>query len=222
MFKRVLITSGPTREPLDPIRFLGNRSSGLTGMNLARVFLKKYAAEVVFVSGPVCRYPSGVTLVKVETALEMRDAFFKYFSGADVIIMAAAVGDFRPAGSSQQKIKKAGFPLVMKLERNPDILKEAGERRTPQQLLVGFAAETENAVKNGKRKFLRKNLDLLVINEISEENPAFGAVRNRVTLLTADRVIPLPRRSKSELAAAIAIQVANLSIMRKNRGVPRE
>lgn len=219
MFNRVLITSGPTREPLDPIRFLGNRSSGLTGLNLARVFLEKYAAEVVFVSGPVCRYPSGVTLIKVETALQMRDAFFKYFSGADVIIMAAAVGDFRPAGCSQRKIKKGDFPLVIKLERNPDILKEAGERRTPQQLLVGFAAETENAVENGARKFLRKNLDLIVINEISEENPAFGAVRNHVTLLTADRVIPLPRQSKTELAAAIATEVAGLSLMRKNNGV---
>lgn len=211
MFKRVLITSGPTREPLDPIRFVGNRSSGLTGFHLAGVFAGKYASEVVFISGPVCQYPAGVTLIKVETALQMRDAVFAYFSGSDVIIMAAAVGDFRPVRYSPHKIKKAGGPPILELERNPDILKEAGDRRKPQQILVGFAAETQDSVANGKRKFSSKNLDLLVINEISEENPAFGAVHNRVTLMTADQVIPLTRQSKSDLARVIAGQVAQLS-----------
>ncbi|HDP95706.1 MAG TPA: hypothetical protein ENN40_10165 [Candidatus Aminicenantes bacterium] len=217
MCKRVLITSGPTREPLDPIRFLGNRSSGLTGLYLAKVFAEKYASEVVFISGPVCRYPSGVKLIKVETAQEMHEAVFACFSSVDAIIMVAAVADFRPARSSPHKIKKAGSPLLLELERNPDILKEAGNRRTPRQVLVGFAAETENALENGKRKLFAKNLDILVINEISEQNPAFGAVPNRVTLMTPDQVIPLPSRSKAELARVIAAQVVHLSILREKQ-----
>lgn len=216
MFDRVLITSGPTREPLDPVRFLGNRSSGLTGWHLARVFSQKFAGEVVVVSGPVCRYPEGVTLIKVETAREMHAAVFRYFANAGVVIMAAAVSDFRPETASAHKLKKADCESVLKLVPNPDILYQAGKQRTPEQILVGFAAETRDAVANGKLKFRQKNLDLLVVNEITKDNPAFEVESNQVFLITADEVVKLPRLKKSELAEKIADEVVRINL-RKNR-----
>jgi len=218
VFERVLIVSGPTWEPLDPVRFLGNRSSGRTGLHLAAAFAQEYAREVVFVSGPVCEYPEGVRLVKVETALQMQAEVFKHFATAQVLIMVAAVADFRPAHFNTEKISKADGVLQLELTRNPDILAEAGARRSQEQILVGFAAETNNALVKARRKLLRKRLDLLVINEVSVENPAFGAVCNRVTLMTADGLTPLPAQSKEKLAYVIAREVVSLAEKRRRLG----
>ena len=204
MHNRVLITSGPTREPLDPVRYLGNRSSGLTGLHLAEVFAEKYHADVVFISGPVCRYPEGVRIIPVETAVEMHRAVFNHLKTARIVIMAAAVSDFRPVNPSMQKIKKDKVALVIELEPNPDILEEAGRIRSGDQILVGFAAETDDPLINARRKFRSKNLDLLVLNEVSRENPAFGDVENRVVLVTADSETPLPKMPKRKLAERIA------------------
>ena len=210
MFERVLITSGPTYEPIDPVRFIGNRSSGITGLYLALEFASKYAEEVVFISGPVCRYPEGVTVIRVETAVEMREAVFRFFEQSQVVVMAAAVGDFRPLSRMNRKIKKeSGIPMI-ELERNPDILKQAGSRKKPDQILVGFAAETDSSRENGQRKFNEKNLDLLVLNEISMDNPAFGAVRNRVSFLRAEGYRDLSRMHKRELAAEIRHEVVDI------------
>lgn len=218
MFDRVLIASGPTREPVDPVRYLGNRSSGLTGLHLAETFAAQYDAEVVFVSGPVCRYPEGVNVIPVETAMQMREAVFNHFDNAQVIIMAAAVSDFRPAHPSTRKIKKRKGRLVLELEQNPDILEEAGRIRSASQILVGFAAETDNAVANARRKFKSKNLDLLVLNEVSPENPAFGEVENRVILMTTEREIPLPGMPKQRLAEKISSEIARLYAVKNLAG----
>ena len=210
MFERVLITSGPTFEPIDPVRFIGNRSSGITGLHLAHEFASKYADEVVFVSGPVCRYPEGVKVIRVETALEMNEVVFRYFNQSRVIVMAAAVGDFRPRFRMNRKIKKGSEIPMIELEPNPDILREAGSKKKSGQILVGFAAETDSPRENGQQKFNEKNLDLLVLNEVSMDNPAFGAVRNRVSFLRAAGYRDLPRMHKREIAAEICKEVADI------------
>ncbi len=203
MFKKVLISSGPTIEPIDPVRFISNRSSGKTGYCLAREAVRRKIEEIVFVTGPVCRIPEGVRCVRIETAEEMRTNLCQMAEETDVIIMAAAVCDFKVTDYSDQKIKKSGGRMILKLEKNPDILRELGSRKRENQILVGFAAETENIFKNARKKLEQKNLDLLVLNQISSENPAFNVDFNQVYLMTAGEIQPLPRMKKSAIAARI-------------------
>ncbi|MGD2086817.1 MAG: phosphopantothenoylcysteine decarboxylase [Candidatus Aminicenantes bacterium] len=203
MFKRVIITSGPTIEPIDPVRYISNRSSGRSGLHLAHEAVKRGIAEIIFITGPTCMSPQGVTIILVETALEMRSQLQRYENDADVIIMAAAVGDYRVANYFPQKIKKDQETLTLQLVKNPDLLFELGQKKKPHQVLVGYAAETHNIFQHARQKFEKKNLDLLVLNEVSSENPAFNNEENQVYLFTSAGMRKLDKMEKSVLAVHI-------------------
>jgi phosphopantothenoylcysteine decarboxylase/phosphopantothenate--cysteine ligase len=211
MFKRVIITSGPTIEPIDPVRFLSNRSSGKSGFHLAREAVRRGIDEIIFITGPVCTLPTGVTLIPVETALEMQAQLNRFSHDADVIIMAAAVSDYRVADYSSQKIKKDHDTLTLALVKNPDLLGELGAKKKPGQILVGYAAETHNASANAMAKLRRKNLDLLVLNEISPENPAFQVDRNQACFFTPLGMRKLDMMDKSDLAIQVWSEINKIA-----------
>ena len=203
---RFLITAGPTREFLDPIRFISNRSSGKMGYALAEA-ARAVSPHVVLVSGPTALTPpAGVECVPVTTAQEMADAVLARFDHCDVVIMAAAVCDFRPKQTASSKIGKGMFRGVLELEPTVDILTELGKRKQ-SQTLVGFAAETDDLLANARAKLQRKNLDLIVANTAS----AFEAEKSAVTLLFSDGHIErLPELLKRDVAVAIIERVLKL------------
>jgi phosphopantothenoylcysteine decarboxylase/phosphopantothenate--cysteine ligase len=207
--RRLLITSGPTHEPIDPVRFIGNRSTGKMGAALAAEATAR-GATVTVVLGPGAVAPGGAEVVPVETAEEMRDAVLARFDQVDAVVMAAAVADFRPKSIADQKLKKdAGIPDVV-LEPTPDILAELGERRA-HQILVGFAAETEDLEGAGRRKLASKHLDLVIVNRVGRAGTGFGADANEALLLPASGDHePLRSWRKRELAAAVLDRVAAL------------
>jgi phosphopantothenoylcysteine decarboxylase / phosphopantothenate---cysteine ligase len=209
--KRILITSGPTIEPIDPVRFLSNRSSGKTGLHLAREACARRLGPVTFITGPTAFLPDEVEIVQVESAQEMRAAVNARARQADVIIMAAAVSDYRSVKYYADKMKKSGERLTLELVKNPDILLELGRRKRRGQVLVGFAAETEDIFANAQKKLLAKNLDLLVLNEISEANPAFGSDENQVYLVRRDGVRRFERMSKARIAALVWDDIIDLA-----------
>ena len=204
---RLLITAGGTREAIDPVRYIGNRSSGKMGYAIAAVAAER-GAEVTLVSGPVSlAVPAGVKRVSVESALEMREAVLAAFPAADVVIKAAAVADYRPEVVSEQKIKKNSANLTVALTKNPDILAELGKIKTGQ-FLVGFAAETQELVANATEKLRRKNLDMLVANDVTLPGAGFESETNIVKLLSKDgRVEELPQMSKQSLAGLLLDRV---------------
>lgn len=205
--RRVLITAGGTREPVDPIRFLGNRASGRMGYALARA-ARDLGADVTLISTTGQPPPFGAELVPVETATQMRDAVLDLLAGSDVLIMAAAVADYRPAAAADHKIKKIEEGLALELVRTPDILAQVAQLRRDDQAIVGFAAETENLLANAREKLQRKRLDLIVANDA---RMAMGATTNQVTLVTADgRVDELPLLSKEDVASQILGRVVEL------------
>lgn len=212
MFKRVIIASGPTIEPIDPVRFISNRSSGKSGFQLASEAVKRGIEEIIFITGPTCHIPTGtgVTVFPVETALEMRTQLFRYFNDADVVIMAAAVSDYRVALYSTEKIKKDQDTLTLQLVKNPDLLFELGQKKRADQIIVGYAAETHDIFENARKKLKNKNLDLLVLNEISSQNPAFSAEDNQVYLVTAEGFRRLEKMEKSTLAVHIWDEIYRL------------
>ncbi len=198
--RRVLVTAGGTREPLDPVRYLGNRSSGRMGYALARA-ARDRGARVTLVSTTGQPAPYGADLVPVETAAEMRDAVMALLPELDVLVMAAAVADYRPAAVAEQKIKKGDGGLTLELARTADILAEVAGQRRPGQVIVGFAAETENLLENARGKLARKRLDLIVANDARQ---AMGAEANQVTLVAAGgQVEALPEMPKSEVAERV-------------------
>ncbi len=201
--ERLLITAGPSREPLDPVRYLSNRSSGKMGYALARTAVRRGAA-VVLVTGPsALEPPAGVRAIAVTTAAEMRVAVLKEFAAATTVIMAAAVADYRPKLRAEQKIKRGKEPIELRLEPNPDIVRELGEKKG-DKLLVGFAAETEALTANAAKKMREKNLDMIVANNVTVENSGFDGDTNVATIL--DRTgasLSLPLMSKDELADRI-------------------
>jgi phosphopantothenoylcysteine decarboxylase/phosphopantothenate--cysteine ligase len=203
MFKRVIITSGPTIEPIDPVRYISNRSSGRSGLYLAEEAVKRGIPEIIFITGPTCFSPQGVTVIPVETAMEMRSQLQRYGNDADVIIMSAAVSDYRVVKYSTKKIKKDQDTLMLKLVKNPDLLFELGQKKKPHQVLGGYAAETHHIFQHARQKFEKKNLDLLVLNEVSSENPAFNSEENQVYLFTSEGMQKLDKMEKSVLAARI-------------------
>ena len=207
--RKLLLTSGPTYEPIDPVRFVGNRSTGKMGAALAAEALARGAAVTV-VLGPGASVPPGVDVVSVQTAEEMRDAVFARFDDADAVVMAAAVADFRPKAMAESKLKKdAGVPELI-LEPTPDILAELGERRA-DQVLVGFAAETEDLERAGRGKLESKRLDLVVVNFVGRLDTGFGADTNEALLLAADgEDVPLRRWTKRELARTVVDRVVEL------------
>jgi phosphopantothenoylcysteine decarboxylase/phosphopantothenate--cysteine ligase len=207
--RRAVVTAGPTREPLDPVRVLTNRSSGRMGYRLAAELARRGAA-VDLVAGPGEQPdPAGVAVTRVETAQEMHAAVLDRAPAADVVVGAAAVSDYRPASASGHKLKKeAGEPPPIELVANPDILADVGARRRPDQVLVGFAAETDDAEAHGKDKLARKRLDLVVVNRVDQPDSGFEAETNRALLLDADGARgELALSTKAELAAAVVDRV---------------
>jgi phosphopantothenoylcysteine decarboxylase / phosphopantothenate---cysteine ligase len=205
----VLITAGPTREPVDPVRFLGNRSSGKMGYALAEAAARR-GAKVIVISGPVAlEPPDNVEVVGVETAEQMRKAVLAKSADATIVIAAAAVADFRLKNVSEQKIKRNGA-LSLELEPTSDILAELAANRSDGQLLVGFAAETQNAVESGRNKLQRKNLDAIVVNDVSKSGIGFDSDRNQVTIITADDEVLVPENSKRKVAYRILDSVLKL------------
>lgn len=201
--ERLLITAGPSREPLDPIRYLSNRSSGKMGYALARR-ARRRGAQVTLISGPTwLAPPPGVRLIPVMTAAEMREAVLKEFPNATAVLMAAAVADYHLETFVPKKIKRGEGPIQLSLKPNPDILRELGTRKNGQ-VLIGFAAETEAVVDNAKRKLREKNLDLIVANDVTERGSGFEGDTNVATLVDRQGgVHPLPLMSKEELADRI-------------------
>jgi phosphopantothenoylcysteine decarboxylase/phosphopantothenate--cysteine ligase len=185
--RHVVVTAGGTREPLDPVRFLGNRSSGRQGYALARAALARGAEVTLISANPTLADPAGAKVVRVATAEDMRIAVEEAASSADAIVMAAAVADFRPADRSATKIKKgASEPDVIALVRNADILAEiSANRRRSGQVIVGFAAETDDVLANGRAKLAAKGCDLIVVNEVGEHR-TFDSEHNTATILGAD------------------------------------
>ncbi len=206
----VLITAGPTQEPLDPVRYLSNRSSGKMGYALAQAAVDR-GAQVILVSGPVTlNPPRGAEVIHVRTAAEMRDAVFANLEPATVVIKCAAVADFRPSVESKQKIKKTSARISLELEPTPDILAELGRKRG-DRLLIGFAAETENLEAEARRKLETKNCDMVVANLVGKSDTGFESDANEVVLaLRTGEMIPLERASKREIADQILGQVLKL------------
>jgi phosphopantothenoylcysteine decarboxylase/phosphopantothenate--cysteine ligase len=204
--RTVLITAGPTREPVDPVRYLSNRSSGKMGYALAAA-ARRRGARVVLVSGPVeIAPPHGVELVRVETAAEMRDAVLAARPGADAVFMAGAVADYAPT-PAPAKIKKGEGPLTLTLERGPDILRELGEAKG-DCLLVGFAAETEDLVSNARQKLEAKNLDFIVANDVARPDRGMESDHNAVTILDrGGEAVEIARALKGEVAERILERV---------------
>jgi phosphopantothenoylcysteine decarboxylase/phosphopantothenate--cysteine ligase len=201
--KKVLITAGPTREPLDPVRFLSNRSSGKMGFALARA-ARRRGAEVTLVAGPVTLAdPPDMEVIRTTTAEAMAAAVLERAPSMDVIIKSAAVADFRPTACQPQKIKKTQQGLSLDLIKNRDILAELGKRRLPGQLLVGFAAESQNHVAEGQRKLREKNLDLIVVNDILGQQTGFDVETNQVTLIDRKASQTLPLLTKEATADRI-------------------
>ncbi|MEG3635280.1 bifunctional phosphopantothenoylcysteine decarboxylase/phosphopantothenate--cysteine ligase CoaBC [Micromonospora palythoicola] len=203
--RRVVVTAGGTREPLDPVRFLGNRSSGKQGYAFARAALARGARVTLIAANVALPDPAGADLIRVGTTGELREATLKAAVDADVVVMAAAPADFRPATYTPGKIKKSddGTAPTIELVTNPDIAAELGQRRRPEQVLVVFAAETSDAEANGRAKLARKRADLIVINEVGPDK-VFGAETNAATVISVDgSVSRMPERSKEDLADGV-------------------
>ena len=210
----VLITAGPTREKIDPVRYLTNRSSGRMGYALAEVALRR-GARVLLVSGPTSLMPPGAAEVtRVESAEEMRDSVLKLLPQASIVVKTAAVADYRPKATAEQKLKRKG-PMTLELEATPDILQEIARKRSAQ-IVVGFAAETENVLENARQKLLAKNLDAIVVNDVSREGVGFDSDRNAVTIITRDEVVETPETTKREVAQRVLDQVVKLRQQRKS------
>ncbi|MGC4869673.1 bifunctional phosphopantothenoylcysteine decarboxylase/phosphopantothenate--cysteine ligase CoaBC [Micromonospora sp. DT53] len=203
--RRVVVTAGGTREPLDPVRFLGNRSSGKQGYAFARAAVARGARVTLIAANVGLADPAGVDLIRVGTTAELREATVEAAAGADAVVMAAAPADFRPATYEPGKIKKSddGVAPTIELVTNPDIAAELGQRKRPEQVLVVFAAETGDAEANGRVKLARKRADLIVVNEVGPDL-VFGADTNTVTVIGADgSVSRLPEQAKEAVADAV-------------------
>jgi phosphopantothenoylcysteine decarboxylase/phosphopantothenate--cysteine ligase len=208
--ERLLITAGPSHEPIDPVRYVANRSSGKMGYALARAGVRR-GAEVTLVSGPTSLPPpSRARLVRVTTAAEMRAAVLREYPRSTAVVMAAAVADYSPEKFIPRKVKKSEKPLRLDLKANPDILKEMGAAKNGQ-VLIGFAAETEDLIANAKKKLREKNLDFIVANDVTSEASGFEADTNAATILDrGGKVEPLPLMTKDELADRIFDRLRDL------------
>jgi len=208
----VLITAGPTREPIDPVRYIGNRSSGRMGYALAEAALRR-GARVLLVSGPTALKPPGAAeVIPVETAEEMRQAVLSRLGEATIVIKAAAVADYKPAQRSQQKIKRKGT-MSLELEPTSDILAEVASKRG-SQIVVGFAAETENVLENARRKLASKAVDAIVVNDVSRKGIGMDSDRNAVSIITPDETIDVPETTKWEVAHRVLDAVVRIKQQR--------
>jgi phosphopantothenoylcysteine decarboxylase/phosphopantothenate--cysteine ligase len=210
----ILVTAGPTRERIDPARYLTNRSSGRMGYAVAEAALRR-GARVLLVSGPATLTPPGAAEVtRVESAEQMRSAVLDLLPQASVVIKTAAVSDYRAKLISGQKIKRKG-PMTLELEPTADILKEISARKE-SQIIVGFAAETENVLENARHKLAAKQLDAIVVNDVSREGIGFDSDRNQVTIITHDEVVDVPETTKWEVAQRVLDQVVRIRERRKS------
>ena len=212
----VTVTAGPTQESLDPVRFLTNHSSGKMGYAIAREAMLR-GAEVTLISGPVrLKPPAGVKLVKITTAQDMLEAVQDTLPETDILIKAAAVADYRPATVAEEKMKKRDGELSIPLERTQDILAWVSENRHPGLFVCGFSMETENMVENSRRKLAKKNLDMIVANNLKTQGAGFGVETNVVTLITRDGIQELPLMGKDEVAGYL------LDVIQKRRTDPNQ
>lgn len=213
---RVMVTAGPTREALDPVRYISNRSSGKMGYAIAKA-AKARGAQVTLLSGPVdLPAPAGVTLVPFTTTQDLLDRALENVQAQDIIIQAAAPADYRAAEISEQKIKKqGGEDMVIRLVENPDVAATIGKNKRHNQVFVGFAAETNNVLSNAKGKLSKKNLDMIVANDVTRPGAGFDVNTNIVTFVTASDMIELPLMSKDDVADRILDQILRL-IAQKN------
>ncbi len=217
----VLVTAGPTFEPIDPVRYIGNRSSGKMGYALAQAALNR-GARVVLISGPTAlQPPTAAETIFVETAQQMRTAVLDRWEQTSLIIMAAAVADFHVKTAAAEKIKRKG-PMELELEPNPDILADLGSLRhaTGQRspMLIGFAAETENLLDNARTKLTKKRVDAIVLNDVSLPGIGFDSDRNAVTVVTAEETVAIPEACKSDIAREVLDAV--LRLRRQRTGAP--
>ncbi|MHC5202652.1 bifunctional phosphopantothenoylcysteine decarboxylase/phosphopantothenate--cysteine ligase CoaBC [Myroides sp. LJL119] len=206
--KRFLVTAGPTYEAIDPVRFIGNHSSGKMGFDIARELVKK-GAEVILVSGPSNQVieHKNVKVIRVTSAQEMYDTCHRYFCEVDCLIAAAAVADYRPKYIAKEKIKKNDADFTIEMEKNPDILASLGNIKT-KQYVVGFALETQNEIQNAKNKIVKKNLDLIVLNSLNDKGAGFGKPTNKVTFIDKDFSIqPMALKSKENVAQDIVQKI---------------
>lgn len=206
--KKILITAGPTYEPIDPVRFIGNHSSGKMGYDIAKEVAKQ-GGTVILVSGPTNQkitHPQ-VQVIAVMSASEMYEACHQHFDEVDVVVAAAAVADYRPKDVATQKIKKNADEFSITLDKNPDILASLGAIKK-QQYLIGFALETENEVEHAKQKIVKKNLDLIVLNSLNDTGAGFGKPTNKVTFIDRDFTVqPMELKSKEEVAKDIVNKI---------------
>ncbi|HEY1263935.1 MAG TPA: bifunctional phosphopantothenoylcysteine decarboxylase/phosphopantothenate--cysteine ligase CoaBC [Terriglobales bacterium] len=210
----VLITAGPTREKIDPVRYITNRSSGRMGYALAEAALRR-GAQVLLVSGPTALKPPGAAEVTwVESAEQMRQAVLKLLPQASIVIKTAAVSDYRPRRQAEQKIKRTGA-MSLELEPTADILAELA-RSKASQLIIGFAAETENVLENARKKLKSKSLDAIVVNDVSREGVGFDSDRNAVTIISEEEVVEVPETTKWEVAQRVLDQVVRIRDRRKS------
>jgi phosphopantothenoylcysteine decarboxylase/phosphopantothenate--cysteine ligase len=211
----VLITAGPTREKIDPVRYLTNRSSGRMGYALAEAAVRR-GARVLLISGPVAiTPPAAAELTRVESADEMRHAVLKLLPEATIVIKTAAVSDYRPKSTASQKLKRNG-PMSLELEPTADILAELAGRKQ-EQIIIGFAAETENTLENARKKLVSKSLDAIVVNDVSREGVGFDSDRNAVTIITDREVVEVPENTKWEVAQRVLDQVVHLRNFNKQK-----
>ena len=207
--KRVLITAGPTREAIDPVRYISNHSTGKMGYAIAEEFLLR-GAEVILVSGPVCLTLNHTRLkmIKVNSASEMYKACFRYFTQVDIAVFAAAVADYRPETIAAQKIKKDEEVFTITMTKNTDIAAEFGKIKTTRQLSVGFALETNDELANATGKLNRKNFDMVILNSMNDANATFGYETNKITVIKKDfsRIV-YPLKNKKEVAEDIAFEI---------------
>lgn len=211
--KQVLITAGPTYEAIDPVRFIGNHSTGKMGLSLATAFAEE-GANVVLICGPGVQQsvlPKNITRIDVVAAAQMHEACLKHFKQSDITIMSAAVADYRPAEMASSKIKKKSNGLDLTLVKNPDILHDLGTKKSAKQLLIGFALETDNERQHAAEKLKRKNLDMIVLNSLNDKGAGFGTDTNKVTLLfKSKRTKALPLMSKLDVATEIVKEVISM------------
>jgi phosphopantothenoylcysteine decarboxylase/phosphopantothenate--cysteine ligase len=215
----VLVTAGPTQEPIDPVRYIGNRSSGKMGYALAEAALRR-GAKVILVSGPTAlKPPASGEVIQVQTAQQMRDAVMAYFEESSIVIKAAAVADFTVRSAPDEKIKRKG-PMTLELEPTVDILAEIGAKKG-SRLVIGFAAETNDVLANARKKLESKSLDAIVVNDVSQPGIGFDSERNAVTIITHAGAETVPETSKWEVAHRVLDAVVKLKAERKTHSTQR-
>lgn len=218
--KNVLITAGPTREAIDPVRYISNHSSGKMGYAIAGKFLQE-GARVWLVSGPVpitLEHPC-LTVIRVNSAEEMYKECRHYFHQSDIVVFAAAVADYRPAAAAMQKIRKTGSSFTLSMVRNVDIALELGKLKTGNQVSVGFALETNNELAHAQEKLTRKNFDMIVLNSMNDANATFGYDTNKVTIVKKEEIRKYSLKQKAEVAVDIVREIESLLVTRE-RSMP--